>query len=270
MTARGTIAVLAYHSIATQHAGPLAQLTVDPGLFDEHLAALREHDLDVIPFREVPRALAAGRRAVAITLDDGFADAAENACPALAAYGLPATLFIPTAYVGATSGWLPGDDAWRPMCSWNAIADIARAGFEIGSHGHLHLAADINSRELVHHDAWASRVELEQRLGRSVTSFAYPFGYHARPARRAVRAAGFAQACAVGDLPAHTGADRWALPRLQVLSHTSPEALLKLVGRRASRPARGWSHSKQTLWRAGRRWAGWGPIEAGRLPGAVG
>jgi peptidoglycan/xylan/chitin deacetylase (PgdA/CDA1 family) len=269
MIARGTIAVLTYHSIASETTRPLAHLTVDPALFDEQLAALREHDLDVIPFREVPRALAAGRSAVTITIDDGFADAADNACPALIRHGLPATLFIPTAYVGATSAWLPGDDAWRPMCSWDALADIARAGFEIGSHGHLHLAADINSPGLVQQDAWASRIALAEHLGHAVTSFAYPFGYHARSARTAVRAAGFSQACALGDLPAHTGADRWALPRLQVLNDTTPEALLKLVGRRATRPARGWAHSKQTVWRVGRRWAGWGPIEAGRLPGAV-
>jgi len=230
---------------------------------------LREHGVDVIPFREVPAALAAGRGAVTITIDDGLADAATHACPALARHGLPATLFVPTAYVGATAAWLPGDDAWRPMCSWQAIADIARAGFEIGSHGHLHLAADINAPELVQRDAWISRMELEDHLGQAVSSFAYPFGYHAGPARAAVRAAGFAQACAVGDLPAHAGANRWALPRLQVLSHTKPEAVLKLVGRRATLPARSWAHSKQTVWRAGRRWAGWGPVEAGRVPGAV-
>jgi len=220
----------------------------------------------VIPLRDVLAALEAGRSAVTITIDDGFADAAENACPALTRHGLPATLFVPTAYVGGTSAWLPGDDAWRPMCSWDAIADIARAGFEVGSHGHRHLAADINSPRMVQHDAWLSRIELEDHLGRAVTSFAYPFGYHARPAHAAVRAAGFARACAVGDLAAHPGANRWALPRLQVLSDTTPDALLKLVGRRPTRPARGWASSKQTVWRAGRRWAGWGPIEAGRLP----
>ena len=266
MSAQGTIAVLTYHSIAVQTTGPFARLTVDPALFDEHLAAVREHGLDVIPLRDVLAALEAGRSAVTITIDDGFADTAENACPALTRHGLPATLFVPTAYVGGTSAWLPGDDAWRPMCSWDAIADIARAGFEVGSHGHRHLAADINSPRMVQHDAWLSRIELEDHLGRAVTSFAYPFGYHARPAHAAVRAAGFARACAVGDLAAHPGANRWALPRLQVLSDTTPDALLKLVGRRPTRPARGWASSKQTVWRAGRRWAGWGPIEAGRLP----
>jgi peptidoglycan/xylan/chitin deacetylase (PgdA/CDA1 family) len=269
MSVQSTVSVLTYHSIAVQTTRAFARFTVDPALFDEHLAALREHGHEVIPFSDVPRALAAGRSAVAITIDDGLADAAEHACPALARHGLPATLFVPTGYVGATSSWLRGDDARRPMCSWETIADLERAGFEIGSHGHLHLAADVNSPELVRRDAHASQIVLHDRLGHAVSSFAYPFGYHAAAARDAVRAAGFAQACAVGDLPARAGDDRWALPRLQVFNQTTPEALLELVDHRPARAARGWAHAKQSIWRSGRRWADLGPAEAGRVHGAI-
>lgn len=60
-------------------------------------------------------------------------------------------------------------------------------------------------------------------------SFAYPFGYHAAGARRAVRQAGFAQACVVGDLPASSRDDRWAQPRLQVKGGTTPQQLLEMV-----------------------------------------
>ena len=84
-------------------------------------------------------------------------------------------------------------------------------------------------RALVEHDARASRLELEDRIGRAVSSFAYPFGYHSASGRRAVRAAGYRQACAVGDLPARPGDDRWALPRLQVWDDTTPEALVAMV-----------------------------------------
>ncbi len=267
MSVQGTVAVLTYHSIAVKTTQTFASLTVDPALFDEHLAVLGQHDIEVIPFCDVPDALAAGRSAVTITIDDGFADAAENACPALARYGLPATVFVPTGYVGGTASWLRGEDVWRPVCSWDCIASMARAGLEIGSHGHLHLAADVNSSYLVWGDAVTSRVTLEDRLGRAVSSFAYPFGYHTAMARVAVRAAGFAQACAVGDLPARAWDNRWALPRLQVRSRTTPEALLELVTRRPARAAREWAHAKQTVWRAGRRWARCGPIEAGRVKG---
>lgn len=272
MRIRGTVAVLMYHSIAAVTTASFERLTIDPVLFCEHLAALGEH-AEVIGFAQVPAALAEGRQAVAegrqavaITIDDGLADAGTAACPALLRHGLPATLFVPTAFVGASSSWLGGEDGKQAMLTWAELSDLAGAGFEIGSHGRQHLAADINSPGLVRRDAAASRTELEQRLGQPVHSFAYPFGYHATGGRRAVREAGFAQACVVGDLPARTGDDRWALPRLQVNGGTTPEELLAMVRWQPSATMRHWAHAKQHAWRAGRRLAGWGPPEAGRMP----
>ena len=254
-----------YHSIATETTSSFARLTVDPSLFAEHLAALRDQQLDVIPFSGVPAALEAGRQAVVITIDDGLADAADGAAPALIRYGLPATFFIPTAFIGTRASWLRGEDAKRPMLSWSAIDDMARAGFEIGSHGKWHLAADLNDAELVHRDAAESRTDLEQGLGRAVPSFAYPFGYHAARARRAVRKIGFAQACIVSELPVQEGDDRWALPRLTVPQGTPPETLLTMIRSRPTSANRYWTHAKQRVWHLGRRVAGWGPPESGRM-----
>ena len=268
MDSQPTVAVLSYHSIAAQTTPAFAALTVDPSLFAAHMEALREQSIDVIPFGEVPDALAARRSAVAISIDDGLADAAENACPVLGRLGMTATLFVPTGYVGGKSAWLPGDDANRPMLSWATIDSLATEGFEIASHGRLHMAADLNAAELVERDARGSRLELEDRIGRAVSSFAFPFGYHSASGRRAVRAAGFRQACAVGDLPARAGDNRWALPRLQVWDDTTPEALVAMVTRRPLPATRAWARSKQGVWHLGRRCAGWGPAEAGRLQGA--
>jgi peptidoglycan/xylan/chitin deacetylase (PgdA/CDA1 family) len=261
-----TVAVLIYHSIAATATPSYAKLTVDPIQFEEHLAALREQSIDVILFGEVPTALAAGRHAVAITIDDGLANAADVAAPTLLRHGLSATLFVPSGFVGTSTSWLRGDDGMQPTMSWAAITELAQAGFEIGSHGKFHLAADVNSPELIRDDAAASKAELEQRLGKSVSSFAYPYGYYTRRARRAVREVGFAQACVVNDLPAQTRDDRWMLPRLLVTNETSPEALVSMVGWQPKAVARCWVHMKQEIWRGGRRLGtGWGPPEARRL-----
>ena len=265
MTVHGSVAVLTYHSIAAETTSTFADLTVDPSLFAEHVAALGEHELEVIAFDDVPHALSAGRRAVSITIDDGLADVAEHACPTLADAGLPATLFVPSGYLDAESRWLRGDDGRRPMLSSIAVSELADQGFEIGSHGRRHLAADVNSGERVFRDALDSRLELEDRIGRPVRSFAYPFGYHSAAGRRAVRAAGYGQACAVGDLPARDDDDRFALPRLQVKPQMSADQLLSMVDRRLRAGERGWAHAKQSAWRLGRHWAGWGPAEARRI-----
>jgi len=264
-----TVAVLMYHSVAATTTSAFANLTVDPVLFAEHMAMLREQALDVIPFGEVPGALAAGRAAVAISIDDGLADAAGEAAPVLLAHGLPATLFVPTGFVGGTSRWLRGEDGNRAMVSWSDLDELARAGFEIGSHGHGHLAADVNPSDMVRRDAAESRIEIEDHLGIAVTSFAYPFGYHTAGARRAIREAGFAQACAVDDLAACADDDRWALPRLAVTPETTSEALLAMVNRSPSRAARGWSRAKRSVWAAGRRCGACGPRESRRGQGVL-
>ncbi|MBV9338235.1 MAG: polysaccharide deacetylase family protein [Solirubrobacterales bacterium] len=268
MDSQITVTVLCYHSISTQTTPTFANLTVEPSVFAEQMAALREQDLEVLAFRDVPEALATGRRAVAITIDDGLADAGENACTVLAQLGMTATLFVPSGYIGAHSAWLRGPDGRRPMLTSETIASLARDAFEIGSHGQSHLAADLNSPEVVECDARASRQELEDCIGGVVESFAYPFGYHSPAARRAVRAAGYLQACAVGELPARTGDDRWALPRVQVHNDTTPEELVAMATTSTPLTGRAWARSKQRVWSLGRRYAGWGPPEAGRIGGA--
>jgi peptidoglycan/xylan/chitin deacetylase (PgdA/CDA1 family) len=264
----GCVAILMYHSIAAASTRSLRELTVDPSQFDEHVSALKDAGARFVAVDDVPAALADdtaadGPLTVAITIDDAFADAATGALPALARLGAPATLFVPTGFVGGTAAWLRGADGRRPMLSWSGVAELADAGLEIGSHGHGHLACDVNHPDLVRADATRSRAELEDRLGRPIRSFGFPFGYGPPSAREAIRAAGFAQACVVADLPAQTGEDRFALPRLHVGPQTTPAALLALVRRRPAPPARWWSHAKQRVWTVGRRRAGWGPPEAG-------
>ena len=43
------------------------------------------------------------RKPVILTFDDGFLDFHESVLPLLTDAGLPATLYVPTAYVGGTS-----------------------------------------------------------------------------------------------------------------------------------------------------------------------
>jgi peptidoglycan/xylan/chitin deacetylase (PgdA/CDA1 family) len=255
------VAILMYHSIATSSTASFRHLTVDPMLFDEQLDALRGAGVRLLPVDAVPRVLAGaippdGSVFAAVTIDDGLADVITGAAGPLARHAVPATVFIPTVYVGGAATFLSGDDAHRPLVGWQEIADLADAGLEIGSHGHRHLASDVNSSARVREDAVRSRLELEDRLGRAIHSFAYPFGYAPPAARRAIRQAGFGQACAVADLPAQAGDDRFALPRLHVRPETTPERLLSLVRHRPPSAARWWAHVKQQMWTEGRRWAG--------------
>ncbi len=257
------VAILMYHSIARSTTAAFREFTVDPILFEEHVAALVDAGCHFVTVEEVPALLAGkgdadGRTAVAISIDDALADAATGAATVLGPRDVPATLFVPTGYVGGSAAWMTGDDGDRPLLGWSELEELTEAGWELGSHGHRHLAADLTAPEVVREDAARSRDALESHLGHEAQSYAYPFGLQTAAARRAVRAAGFSIACAVVDLPAVASDDPFALPRLFIKPDTTAELLVQLVSSRPGSLARRRAEVKQQVWRAGRRFGLWG------------
>lgn len=107
-----SLAVLTYHRVAPAGERPDLHpgLRVDPEGFAAQLAVLDRHahpvsSADLLAAREGDRPLPS--RAVHVTLDDAYGCTERHAWPALRAAGLPATLFVPTAYpdTGRTFWW---------------------------------------------------------------------------------------------------------------------------------------------------------------------
>jgi peptidoglycan/xylan/chitin deacetylase (PgdA/CDA1 family) len=105
------VPILMYHRIDDPDARPdlaPALLSATPSGFKaqlRHLARERE-PIDVGELLELRRRGIAPRpRSVVVTIDDGYADVAEHAWPMLKAIGVPATLFVPTAFPGGGEGF---------------------------------------------------------------------------------------------------------------------------------------------------------------------
>jgi peptidoglycan/xylan/chitin deacetylase (PgdA/CDA1 family) len=95
-------AVLMYHRIATERVDPWG-LAVSPAQFDEQVQWLSHHRT-LLPLTEFARLQQEARlpaRAVAITVDDGYACNAMTAAPILEAHQAPATFFVTTGPVSA-------------------------------------------------------------------------------------------------------------------------------------------------------------------------
>jgi len=99
--------ILLYHRVADEEADPW-QLAVSPRRFEEHLQVLSGyvHRLSV---RDLAAAIIANRlprRSVAVTFDDGYVDNLLNAKPLLEKYGVPATVFVSSAFLnGSREFW---------------------------------------------------------------------------------------------------------------------------------------------------------------------
>jgi peptidoglycan/xylan/chitin deacetylase (PgdA/CDA1 family) len=90
--------VLMYHRVAEPGDDPWG-LCVSPCRFAEQMEVLAR-GARTVPLAALPEAVAAGRAAVAVTFDDGYADNLSAALPVLERYGIPATVFLATGWVG--------------------------------------------------------------------------------------------------------------------------------------------------------------------------
>ena len=254
LASRRTVPVLLYHSVCTDPAPLMREWAISPARFREHLAFLTRERYetltvtDYVALLDTPGTPLPERLAV-VTFDDGFADFATHAAPALVDAGVAATLYVSTAYVGGASSWL-GPDGEQSMLTWDGIAEVAALGVEIGAHAHHHWPLDELDAHAAEMEITVSKRLLERRLGTAVRSFAYPHGYHTRRIKDTVRRAGYANACGVKEALSGPGDDVFGLARIMIHGDASVEQLDSLM--RGSRAPR--HEGVQTkAWRAARR-----------------
>lgn len=202
---------------APEGAMPFAALHVRVSELEQHCRLIRQ-TCQPISLHTWRRALAGHGslppRPVLLTFDDGYRTVLTLARPVLTRYAIPAVVFVCTGPVGrGTLAWYdvasrasaerdverrkrlpfeewarltetelaPSDpsDLAAPL-SPSEIGELARAGFEIGSHTVDHPILALAGREEQRIQVLHSKIELERWTGRQVRAFAYPNGQPGR------------------------------------------------------------------------------------------
>lgn len=220
------IPVLLYHALTEAPQLGLGPVHVPARAFEEQMGWLAREGYHAILPAELVESLAGRRgleaRSVLVTFDDGFRSCLRLAAPALARHGFAAALFLATDAVGRASHQeLPGFrgsalPAGDPPLGWEEVAALARAGWEIEAHGCSHVSLCDLSGETLRHEIEGSRTAIEQRLGRPVQFFAYPFGDWDRRVLAAVRAAGYSAAFGARGGRAGASVPPYRLPRIRI------------------------------------------------------
>lgn len=216
-------AILMYHYIRSvdQGSDPLGyNLSVTPDDFNNQIAWLHEQGYIGVRMDGITRCLRGEApcpgKAIALTFDDGYADAYTDALPVLKRYGLVATFYIVTNFVGQ-----PG------YMTWEQVAALRDAGMEIGSHTVSHLDLTSLDWEAAGVEIAQSKSELDQHLGINVTSFCYPTGLHNAGIEEQARAAGYSNATTTRwD---NDTSDMMALPRRRVSGGTALDGFAWIV-----------------------------------------
>lgn len=207
--------ILTYHSLDVSG----SPISLAPERFRHQMEWLANSETSVVPLEQAVRT----RGAVALTFDDGIRNFRDIALPVLDEFELPATVFVVTGYCGRTNRW-PTQPSHIPtlgLLSWSEIEELARHGVEFGAHTVTHpnlarlepVAAAAEMRE--------SRIDLEDRTGRSVRTFAWPYGV-STAALRATAAEEFSLACGTDLRYMEGNYDLTNLPRIDAFYWAHP------------------------------------------------
>jgi peptidoglycan/xylan/chitin deacetylase (PgdA/CDA1 family) len=139
---------------------------------------------------------------VVVTFDDGPADFADVAVPILAEHGIPATIYLATAFLDEQRPFPYG----APPMSWGAMRDTVASGLvTAASHTHTHALLDRLDDRRVEEELARSCASIEEQLGVPAVHFAYPKSLPpSAGADRAVRAR-FRSAALAGTRPNRYG-----------------------------------------------------------------
>jgi peptidoglycan/xylan/chitin deacetylase (PgdA/CDA1 family) len=97
---RKRLLIITYHGIREDASPARSWLLLPLSEFERQIEFLRTH-YDVLPIDEAIATPDSDRPRACITFDDGYRNNLELALPVLERFGLPATIFLPTALIGS-------------------------------------------------------------------------------------------------------------------------------------------------------------------------
>ena len=120
-----------------------------------------------------------GENRIAITFDDGFTSVVENALPVMGARGMPATIFVPTGYLGARAEWITKrehQNYQEVVVTGRQLQGLPNDLVCIGSHTVHH--RDLSSMQPAEAESELrqSKAALETLLNRPVHLLSLPYG----------------------------------------------------------------------------------------------
>ena len=169
------VPILCYHRLG----GGNSKMVVSPSNFEAQMAWLARNGYRVVRLSDLAGFLAGEKplpqRAVVVTFDDGYESVYRHAYPVLKKYGLPATAFVYTDFLG-------GGDA----LTWPQLQEMLASGLvDIQSHSKSHRNL-IERRPGENDSVYRANIDAEMRVPREtlerrlpplkVRHLAYPFG----------------------------------------------------------------------------------------------
>ncbi len=138
----------------------------------------------------------ASNQAAALTFDDGYADNLEVAVPLLQSCGVRGTIYVVADEIGrAKPSWSrQAVEQVDRLLTAAELRQLHQAGWEIGSHCCQHVRLAQLPESVQREELGRSKAMLEDLLGVSVLSLAYPYGEYSPVTERLAAELGYTHA----------------------------------------------------------------------------
>jgi len=222
-----TCIVLYYHSIPSEDRKAFAKQV-------EMLARMARP----VSVNKMPT-LVPGTRYAAITFDDGFEDAIENAVPELVKRNVPAVFFVTTGVLGEPAAWWPetAPERHRPIATAEQLQQLPGEWIGLGAHTVNHPRLSELDEAQAKREILESREKLESLWGGKIETFSFPYGDFNDALVRWCREAGYKRIFTTQHKNAFQPSEEFVVGRVKAEpTDWSLEFRLKLLGGYLWRP----------------------------------
>lgn len=231
------IPVLMYHKVLPDFTD---DLTVSVLQLEEHLQFLQSKGYQILPLERLIGHVTEKEKlpanAVFITFDDGYLNNLKYAYPILERYHAPATIFLPTSYIGKTSSW---DTKADDLMNVAQLKSLNPALISFGLHSHTHQNYKTAGIAEIANDL-QNNIHFFKQSGLSfLPAFAYPYG--GRPKNKillkqmkeAMQSMGVIMAFRIGNRLNRSFKDNYELQRLDIRGSDSFSVFQKKLAGKA-------------------------------------
>ncbi len=226
---QASVIVLLYHQFvpAGVKISPKLQWTMNQDVFESEMKYIHDNGYHVVPMSDLLKFLkheiGLPPNSVVITIDDGYKSAIVYAAPILKKYGYPWTYFVYPDFITVNEG--------KGAASWNDLLALQADGVDIESHSMTHPTLTKHQQKIKgvwhnlspeEYDQWltnetaGSKAILEQKMGKPIVSFAYPYGAYNKEVEAKAIAAGYDAIFTVADNPVHSNTDMHSIGRYTI------------------------------------------------------
>ena len=157
---------------------------------------------------------------IVITFDDGFADNFLFAYEILKNLNIPFIIFLTVKFIGTEKLFPRYKDKEKDrFLNWDEVIEMLKNGVEFGSHSLTHPDLTKLEKENIEKEIIDSKKIIEDKTGKEVKFFCYPYGFYNKEVIEIVEKAGYKGA--VVNRKRNMKITKYTMPRVGIYGHNN-------------------------------------------------